>query len=32
MNKAHKIADEAKGALNQDSIMITMSKEKVEFY
>ena len=32
VNKAHKIADEAKVALNQDSIMITMSKEKVEFY
>ncbi len=31
-DKAHKIADEAKVALNQNSIMITISKQDVEFY
>lgn len=31
-DKAHKIADDAKAALNQKSIMITISKQNVEFY
>lgn len=31
-DKAHKIADDAKAALNQKSIMITISKQDVEFY
>jgi hypothetical protein len=32
LEKAHGIADEAKKALNQSSIMITLSKQQVEFY
>jgi hypothetical protein len=32
LDKAHGIADEAKKALNQSSIMITLSKQEVEFY
>ncbi len=32
LEKAHEIADEAKKALNQSTIMITLSKQQVEFY
>jgi len=32
MDKAHGIAGEAKKALNQSAILITMAKEKTEYY
>jgi hypothetical protein len=32
LGTAHKICDEVKQAFNQESVMITINKEKVEFY